>query len=149
MIKITSLDNGFYQVDAADTPLDEAGLKHMVAAVSGWRPGDVDAFMTTLKAEHAAALTVTADIGTVVNIYEVEYPTPRDPNKATQELAGRLDEYDNFVSQQVFPDVKAEDILVKTRIPGAADSPGTSMPRGLAPHKKKLLRASRWRDILL
>lgn len=149
MIKITSLDNGFFQVDAADTPLDEAGLRHMVAAVSGWKPGEVEAFMETLKIEHRADLEVTADIGTVVNIYEVEYPTPKDPNKATQELAGHLDEYKNFVSQQVFPDVKSEDILVKTRIPGLADSPGSSMRGGPAPHKKKLLQARRWRDILL
>lgn len=150
MIKVTSLKNGYFQLDNEEIPVDEPTLKALVASITGWDDAKVLTWLSGLaEGKEAQLRTKLADIGTVVNIYEVEYPTPKDPNKATQELAGRVDEYNDFVSQQVLPDIPAADVIVKTRAQDVKErgpqGPRTIPKRSLPPTKSS---AGGWRNIL-
>ena len=114
MITKVSKIGELYQINNSETPLDITSLRELLKESS--TISNMNDWIDTLdeKGENEFELK-TAEKGTVVNIYEVEYPTPSDPNKETQEMAASVDEYEDFVTQNLFPGVMPEDIIVTQR----------------------------------
>lgn len=113
--KIAKIDDNIYQVNNGEIPIDTTSVRNLVQA-SGIE--DVNDFMDKLDEKGNIELEdnfITANKGTVVNVYEVDYPQPKDPNKESQEMVSYLDEYEDAVSQNIFPGVSVEDVIITTR----------------------------------
>ncbi len=108
---ITHLGNNLYQVNNEELVIDEIQVKNLIKSASQVSDVFVDSVVDSLQKGNSATLKL-ANKGMVVNLYEVEYPAPKDPNKETQELAGRLNEYNDFVSQYIFPSSKPQDVII-------------------------------------
>lgn len=113
MIKISKLSGEMYQINDEEIPVGIDTVKDIIASVDG----DDKVLEQLTEETPVEIIEKIANRGTVVNIYEVDYPAPSDPNKETQEMASRVDEYNDFVTQNLFPGVSAEDIVVEMRQP--------------------------------
>ena len=114
MITKVSKIGELYQINNSNTPLDITSLRELLKESSN--VSNMNDWLDILdeKGNNEFELK-TAEKGTVVNIYEVEYPTPSDPNKETQEMARAVDEYEDFITQNLFPGITPEDIIVTQR----------------------------------
>ena len=114
MITKVSKIGELYQINNSETPLDITSLRELLKESSN--VSNMNDWLDILdeKGNNEFELK-TAEKGTVVNIYEVEYPTPSDPNKETQEMARAVDEYEDFITQNLFPGITPEDIIVTQR----------------------------------
>lgn len=114
MITKVSKIGELYQLNRSETPLDITSLRELLKESSNI--SNINDWLDRLdeRGENEFELR-TAEKGTVVNIYEVDYPTPSDPDKETQEMAASVDEYEDFVTQNLFPGVIPEDIIVTQR----------------------------------
>ena len=109
--KITKLSSGFYQLDNNETPLDEESLLNLV--LSSKEVSNMEEAREWVGGvEVEGSLSIVGDTGVIVDIYEVDYPHPVDPKKETQELAFRLDEDSDFITQHLFPGADVEDVVV-------------------------------------
>ena len=112
MITKVSKVGDLYQINEGDTPIDITSLRGILKETN---VNDINNWLDDLDKEGNNAFEITADKGTVVNIYEVDYPTPKNPNLETQEISKHLDEYEDAISQQIFPGVPVEDVVVTTQ----------------------------------
>lgn len=120
MIKISKVGEDLYQINNQEIPIDRQSAIELVASTGN--SGEVVMNHVDVTGFHEL-LEVTSNTGTVVNIYEVDYPQPKDPNKETQEMSRSVDEYNDFVTQNLFPGVSAEDIVVEMRQPDPKEHP--------------------------
>jgi len=134
--KIASLGNGYYSIDDSDVVADTALVNQLLQKQSFMSDEEVKDFLSSFQPGQTKNFKVKANTGVVVNLYEVDYPAPPDPNEETQELAKHLDEYKDFVSQNIFPDTHIEDIVVDER------------SKILGPSKKKVAKVG-WREKLI
>lgn len=114
-LKIAFVSDNLYQINNEDIPLEEAQIRVLINSfgISEERAREI---IENARKEGSVIISSKKESnkGVVVNLYEVDYPQPKDPNKETQELASHLDEYDDFVTQYIFPGETAEDIEVGT-----------------------------------
>ena len=115
MIKIAKISEGIYRVDDNDMPVDLTIVRQIAENYGGLSNVEASKWLDELDVKNENQLEAKANTGVVVNIYEVDYPPPRNPNDATQEIAKNLDEYKDAVSQQIFPDSQTEDVVVDLR----------------------------------
>jgi len=113
MITKVSKVGDLYQINEGDTPIDITSLRSILKESNV--KDEINNWLDSLDKEGENTFEVTANKGTVVNIYEVDYPVPSDPNKETQEISKYLDEYEDAISQQIFPGIPVEDILITTK----------------------------------
>ena len=116
--KISKISDNLYQLNGEETPIDETTLNGLLSESALLGVEDADKWHKELDKNGSAEFEdkiVTGNKGTIVNIYEVEYPAPANPNDETQEMSKHLDEYKDFVTQNLFPGVGVEDILVTTQ----------------------------------
>lgn len=116
MIKIAKIDNDNYQVDDNEIPLSITDIRNVLTSYAGMSDIQASQWLDELddKKENTFEEKI-ANKGVVVNMYEVDYNKPQDPNKETQEIAKHLNEYNDFVSQIVYPDTETEDVVVDLR----------------------------------
>ena len=113
--KISKIDSNNYSVNDSEIPIDKTSLINL-----GINLGvkDIEEFTERLDREGSIELEdKTAGKGSVVNIYEVDYPdTGLDE---IQEMQSHLNEKNDLIGQNFFPGVKSEDIVITTekRIP--------------------------------
>ncbi|MFA5398662.1 MAG: hypothetical protein WC346_21790, partial [Methanogenium sp.] len=112
MITKVSKVGDLYQINEGDTPIDITSLRGILKETN---ITNINNWLDDLDKEGNNTFEITADKGTVVNIYEVDYPTPKNPNLETQEISKHLDEYEDAISQQIFPGVPVEDVVVTTQ----------------------------------
>jgi len=112
MITKVSKVGNLYQINEGDTPIDITSLRNILKETN---IKDINSWLDDLDKEGNNTFEITANKGTVVNIYEVDYPTPKNPNLETQEISKHLDEYEDAISQQIFPGVPVEDVVVTTQ----------------------------------
>ena len=104
-----------YQIDDNETPIESSTLRSTLASLNQLSDAEVSKVMDDIDEKGELSLTAEANTGIIVDLYEVEYPTPPDPEKSTQELARHLDERKDFVTQYLFPDSSTEDVIVGLR----------------------------------
>ena len=104
-----------YQIDDNETPIDSATLRSTLASLTNSDDPKVSSIMDDIDEKSELSLEVTANTGIVVDLYEVDYPPPTDPEKATQDLASHLNEKKDFVTQYLFPDRHTEDVIIGLR----------------------------------
>jgi hypothetical protein len=78
-------------------------------------------------------------------MYEVDYPTPVDPMKQTEELASHLDEKRDFVMQHVFPETETTDVIVGLRQDILKEKP-TEAPVPKESSKKNWRKVLSWQE---
>ncbi len=113
--KIAYLGNDLYQLDDNEIPIDGEELKHIARDISGMDDTKSEVFLDGVKTSGSGNLEVTANKGTIVNVYEVDYAAPADPNKETQQLGATVDEPRDFVTQYLFPGSSVEEVVVELR----------------------------------
>ena len=114
-IKVSKIAENVYQIENNDIPIDIDSLKGLLKEASIIDSLDLDKWLDTLDKKGENKFEVKSNKGTVVNIYEVEYPIPRNPNEETQMMAKNLDEYKDFITQNLFPGVESEEIVITTK----------------------------------
>ncbi len=116
MVKVAKISDNLYQLDNNEIPIDNDSLKGILKESSSIEEASINNWLDELddKGENSFKISQSGK-GTVVNIYEVDYPQPEDPNKETQEMMKYLDEYEDAISQQLFPGVPVDDVLVTTQ----------------------------------
>lgn len=112
---ITKLSSGMYQLDDNPVPIDQESLLALANKDYGFDSDSLDIWKRNLDAQGAAALETDASKGVVVDMYEVEYPAPMDPNKETEDLASHLNEKRDFITQYLFPQTETNDVIVGLR----------------------------------
>lgn len=114
-IKLTSLGNDLYQLGSEEIPLEEAQIKVLINSL-GLSEERAREIIEKAQKEGSTIMSSKRESnkGVVVNLYEVDYSMPKDPNRETQELASHLDEYNDFVTQYIFPGKELSDIEVGT-----------------------------------
>lgn len=116
-LKITSLRNGYYQLNSNDIPIDKEQVTHIVNSLvnkekstellkSLEKTGTVDLSFSNIKVSNKER---------IIDLYEVEYSAPADSMKTTQDLANHLDEKHDFVTQYLFPDTDSEDTVISIK----------------------------------
>jgi len=145
--KVSKISEELYQINDSDTPIDSVSLRNILKYSSDIPENNVNTWLDTLNEKKENQFEVTSNKGTVVNIYEVDYPQPSDPNKETQEMSKHLDEYEDAVSQNLFPGVPVEDILVTTQ--DKVEGPGRFFTeKELRDYSKNKNVKKGWRQIL-
>lgn len=114
MNKVSYIGNWLYQIDNDTTPIDEESLKHILLE-SGLDEVQAGTWLEEARMGEVKELDVTARKGVIVDLYEVDYPTPSSPQKETQELARNLDEEHDFITQYLFPGATTEEVIVGLR----------------------------------
>jgi len=143
--KVSYLGEGLYQLDNDSIPLDEETLKRVVAEIhSDWGVTSLESWLKELKEKKESSLNVQSSKGVVVNLYEVDYPPPKDPRKETQQVAQYVDEPRDFITQYIFPSSTSEDVLIGLRSDILADE--EKLYKENIPDRET--RESSWRDIL-
>lgn len=112
MIKIAKISNDLYQIDDNELPIDITELRQVVSSYGGLSDVDVSKKLDELDEKSEISLEKQANTAVVVDMYEVDYPSPPDPMKETQEIAKNLDEKNDFVNQFIFPQAQTEDVVV-------------------------------------
>jgi len=117
--KISKIGQDIYSVNDSEIPLNQTSVINL-----GINLGvkDTEKLMDDLDKKGSIEIK-TAERGTVVNVYEVEYPTPKNPDEETQEMAQHLDEYEDFITQNLFPGVESEDVVITTEESLEANKP--------------------------
>jgi len=113
-ITIKKIGN-LYQIDDNETPIESSTLRTTLASLNQLSDAEVSKIMDSIDEKGELSLTSEANTGVIVDLYEVDYPTPPDPEKSTQDLASHLDEKKDFVTQYLFPDSYTEDVIVGLR----------------------------------
>lgn len=122
--KISSIGNGLFQLDNNDIFIDDVEVKGILQKSFQKNKKQIDELMEDLVKNDTIFLegeqsnkpiSAQADVGVVVDLYEVNYPHPDNPLKSTEQLAGNLDEESDFINQFVFPDTESEDVVVTLR----------------------------------
>jgi hypothetical protein len=111
--KVAYLGEGMFQVGNNDIPLDETSLLQLVQSYADLDDGKALTWLDEIKQTKSGQLQEKeANRGVIVDLYEVEYPTPTNPLKETEDLASHLDEKKDFVTQYLFPGNETKDITV-------------------------------------
>jgi len=134
-IKIKKIGN-LYQIDDNETPIDAITLRETISSIMSFKDPETSKMMDNIDEKGEVSLNTDDAKGVIVDLYEVDYPAPADPQKATQDLAGHLDEKKDFVTQYLFPGSTTEDVIVGLRqdllenkkMPGQSEmiTPGTT-----------------------
>jgi len=114
LCKITSLENGLYQVDNNDVPLELTGMIEFAKMMLP-DPKDFDAFMEKLETKKQASLELKADTGLVVDMFEVDYPEGGQGNEDA--VLQNLDRKKDLVSETVLPDTTVPDVNIVAKPP--------------------------------
>lgn len=136
LYKLSAID-GKFSLDNSSTLLDEYDMCDVLVTHFGLSKAAAAARLTEARVADfntvflSDGIVKEADTGVIVDMYEVDYPTPKSPLKQTQELAHYLDEQRDFVTQYLFPGSEVEDILVnvqdaRVKHTKAKFSPGSS-----------------------
>jgi len=104
-----------YQIDDNDTPIDINSLKEMLKSIGQIDDKEIQGVIDEVDENGEKKINGPSNKGVIVDLYEVEYPTPSDPEKSTQELASHLDEKHDFVTQYLFPDSTTDEVIVGLR----------------------------------
>lgn len=114
-IKVSFISDNLYQINNEEIPLEEQQIKVLVNSL-GLSDDRAREIIDISKKEGSVILPISKESnkGVVVNLYEVDYPAPKDPNKETQELVSHLDEYEDFVTQYIFPGEEVKNMEVST-----------------------------------
>ena len=113
IIKVAYVGEGMFQVGDSDIPYDETSLLQLVQSYADL--DDVQALNWIDKVKQSKQGSFEekkANKGVIVDLYEVEYPTPANPLKETEDLASHLDERKDFVTQYLFTGNETKDITV-------------------------------------
>jgi hypothetical protein len=114
--KVAYIGEGLFQVGESEVPYEEASLKQLASSLSGMDDIKTQTWIEeVIQTKQGQLEEKTADTGVIVDLYEVDYPTPSDPLKQTEELASHLDERKDFVTQYVFPATETKDVIVGLR----------------------------------
>jgi hypothetical protein len=100
IVKVTSLGRDIYKVGDNDVPVGKQELEAIVKSSNSIFE-DEHKFWAALLADKEAELKVTADTGTVVDMYEVDYPA----GAADNDIAMSVDPEKDLVSETVMPGV--------------------------------------------
>lgn len=113
LIKISSVGENLYQYGEQEIPIDRETLLSILK-VEARENHSPESFVDDVDKNGSGEYEKkTANKGVIVDVYEVEYPAPSNPMKETQELAKNLDEYNDFITQYLFPGSNVEDINVE------------------------------------
>ncbi|MCK9543229.1 MAG: hypothetical protein M0R03_14505 [Novosphingobium sp.] len=112
MIKIAKISENLFQVDDNELPISITEVRQIANGYGGLDNIEASKWIDELEEKGEHQLEAKANKGVVVNMYEVDYPPPQDPNKESQQVVKYLDEYDDAISQQVFPGVETKDVVV-------------------------------------
>lgn len=104
-----------YQVADNETPIDATTLREMIKSLSQKSDADVSKVMDNIDNQGETSLDVGNEKGVIVDLYEVPYTKPADPEKETQELARHLNEKKDFVTQYLFPGSTTNEVIVGLR----------------------------------
>ncbi len=124
--KVSYVRDGEFKIDNGDTLLAEQSLKALLKEQAGMSELDAEQWveeakmagekdldlLSVLGMDRKSSLNANAATGVVVDLYEVDYPEPADKYKETQTLMKHLDEYEDFVTQYLFPSTETEDVIV-------------------------------------
>jgi 8-oxo-dGTP pyrophosphatase MutT (NUDIX family) len=114
--KITYLQDSFFNINNSDVAVEELQIKNLLKSQANITDDEVDDWVKEIKEKGSKEFPIKeANKGVIVNMYEVDYPMPRDPNKETQEMASHLDDNKDFVNQYLFPGSETQDIIVGLR----------------------------------
>jgi hypothetical protein len=114
--KISYLGNELFQLDDNEIPVETTDIARLAIATGQCKTEEESiAFAESVKTTGEGNLQVEANKGVIVNIYEVDYPQPKNPRLETQELAGSVREERDFVTQYVYPSTEVEDVVVVLR----------------------------------
>ena len=114
--KVAYIGDGLFQVGENTVPVDESSLVALARDVAHLDEIQAFTWIDEVKQLKQGQLEEkTADTGVIVDLYEVDYPTPSDPMKQTEDLASHLDERKDFVTQYVFPATETKDVIVGLR----------------------------------
>lgn len=112
-VRITGLDEEFTSCEIKsylDDTLKVASSKNILSTLQEKKEASLPDPSQYLPLEKKAELT-----GVVVDMYEVEYPTPQNPDDETKNLEAYLDYNRDFVTQYTFPGSKSPDVIVGLR----------------------------------
>lgn len=144
---ISSIGSGFYQFDKNDVPLEEAQVSSLITDHFSFDPKKAASALRQLKEVGTLRISETskrtANKGTIVDIYEVEYPAPANPMKETEELASHLDEQEDFIVQNLYPGISSEDIAVDIL---QHDHPKDTKPNHTSGRKCSWREYMNWKD---
>jgi hypothetical protein len=113
IIKVAYVGEGMFQVGDSDIPYDETSLLQLVQSYADLDDVKALTWIDEIKQTKQGQLQEKeANRGVIVDLYEVEYPTPTNPLKETEDLASHLDEKKDFVTQYLFPGNETKDITV-------------------------------------
>jgi hypothetical protein len=111
--KIAKLNDNMYQVNECDIPIDITSARELIKSFG---VEDINGFMDDLDSKGSIEFEEKfANRGVVVNMYEVDYSASRNSNNETQEMISHLDENTDFITQNLFPGSKVEDIIVELK----------------------------------
>ena len=114
--KISYLGNELFQLDDNEIPVETADISRLAMHTGQCKTEEESiAFVEAIKSKGEGSLQVESNKGVIVNIYEVDYPQPKNPRLETQELAGSVREVRDFVTQYVYPSTEVEDVVVVLR----------------------------------
>ena len=97
--KISKIDDNIYQINQDEIPLDITSTRNLIESLGN---KDINDIMDKIDTEGSMEL-VTAEKGSIVEIYEVDYTEGENIQKY-------IDKKKDLVSQDLFPGVESEDI---------------------------------------
>ena len=140
--KISYLGNNLFQLDDSTIPLETEDIKRLAMDAGKMSECQAKAFLEKLESSGEADPETTAATGVVVNVYEVDYAPPKDPNLETQQLGSTVRENRDFITQYLFPSTNTQDVIVGLRKDLEEHGGGDRMPK----NKKTSLKG--WRKVL-
>ncbi|MFA5396576.1 MAG: hypothetical protein WC346_11270 [Methanogenium sp.] len=144
--KVAYIDENIFQIGDDSVPIDELSLTRLAQSLSSMDETQAKNWVEQVKQTKEGNLEEkTAEKGVIVDMYEVDYPPPANPMKETEELASRLNEKEDFVTQYVFPSSETQDVLVGLRQDILKEKP-TEVPELKEATKRNWRQVLSWQE---